>query len=271
MNIDDELQRLFADDRLDVPVRSGATEAVVAGARRVRRRRVAMSAAGGAAALSVLAGSAFILAGGQPESQSVPGDGVSIAATTTSAVTTSEAPTSTQVPTSASSGTRTGTVTKKTTPSTTKPFQPENEYDGTMPFGPMEYLDLRLGMTAAEAEATGLITPNAQPTSSKGCKGYDYKGAPKEAAHYSVLISPKYGLVRMANGVTRPVTPENIILGSSEADLKKAYPTSVDSHGAVGEWIVAVPGAPGNQYWFIVRDGKVAEMRLELATQDCYE
>ncbi|MGH3863357.1 hypothetical protein [Actinokineospora sp.] len=62
-----------------------------------------------------------------------------------------------------------------TTPSTA---QPENGIDRTMPFGPDGYLDLRLGMTAEEAEATGLITPNVQPTSSKGCKGYDYKGAP---------------------------------------------------------------------------------------------
>ncbi|CRK60817.1 hypothetical protein [Alloactinosynnema sp. L-07] len=272
MNIDDELQRLFADERLDLPVRAGAAEAVVAGARRVRRRRVAMSAAGGAAALSVLAGAAFVLADRGP-AQSVPGSDVSLGATSTTTVEVTSAPQVTSAPTAApsNSGTRTGTVTKKTTTPTTTPFQPEDEYDGTMDFGPTGYLDLRLGMTAAEAEATGLITPNAQPTSSRGCLGYDYKGAPKEAAHYSVVISPKHGLVRLANGPVRPLMPKGIIIGSSEADLKKAYPTSVDTHGAVGEWVVAVPGNPANQYWVIVRDGKVAEMRLESATQDCYE
>ncbi|MGH3863358.1 hypothetical protein [Actinokineospora sp.] len=80
MNLDDELQRLFADERLDVPVRPGATEAVVAGARRVRRRRVATAAVGGAAALSLLAGTAIVLAKPGP-TQSAPGSDASISAT----------------------------------------------------------------------------------------------------------------------------------------------------------------------------------------------
>ncbi|HVK20038.1 MAG TPA: hypothetical protein VM677_01625 [Actinokineospora sp.] len=268
MNLDDELNRLFGDERLDVPVRAGAAEAVVAGARRVRRRRVAMTAAGGAAAIAVIAGAAFVLVDRGP-AQSVPGSDVSIAATSDTAATSASAPSSqAQVSAPPSSGTRASTVTKRPTSTT---VSPGNAYDGTVPFGPSEYLALRLGMSAADAEATGLITPNVQPTSSKGCKGYDYKGTKNDAMHYAVLISPTYGLVRMANGPARPATPEGIILGSSEADLKKAYPTQAGSHGAVGEWVVSVPGVPANQYWVIVRDGKVAEMRLESAIQDCYE
>lgn len=270
MNLDDELQRLFADERLDVPVRHGATEAVVAGARRVRRRRIALSAVGGAAALSLLAGTAFVLAKPGP-SQSVPGAEISATGEVTAPATErSDGPAPTSVKAPGNSGTRTGSVTGKPASSTATPpsdFQPE---DGTVPFGPDGYLALRLGMTAEQAEATGLITPNVQPLSSKGCKGYDYKGTPKEAARYAVVISPTYGLVRLANGPARPLTAEGLILGSSETEMKKAYPTSAGSHGTVGEWVTRVPGNADKRYWFLVRDGKVSEMRLELATQDCY-
>lgn len=271
MNLDDELQRLFADDRLDVPVRPGATEAVVAGARRVRRRRVVMTAVGGAAALSLLAGTAIVLAKPGP-TQSVPGSDASVS--TTGHITASptersdeSAPTSMNAP--GNSGTRTGSVTGKP-PASSAPQSTGRPDDGTMAFGPDGHLALRLGMTAEEAEATGLITPNVQPVSSKGCKGYDYKGLPKDAAHYAVLISPTYGLVRLANGPRRAETAEGINVDSSESDMKKAYPISAGSHGAVGEWVTQVPGHADKRYWFLVRDGKVAEMRLELATQDCY-
>lgn len=273
MNLDDELQRLFADERLDVPVRHGATEAVVAGARRVRRRRIALSAVGGAAALSLLAGTAIVLAKPGP-AHSVPGAEISATGEVTATATErSDDPAPTSVNAPGNSGTRTGSVTGKPTSSTTVPpsdFQPEDGTDGTVPFGPDGYLALRLGMTAEQAEATGLITPNVQPISSKGCKGYDYKGTPKEAARYAVVISPTYGLVRLANGPLRPLTTEGLILGSSETDMKKAYPTSAGTHGAVGEWVTQVPGNADKRYWFLVRDGKVSEMRLELATQDCY-
>lgn len=271
MNLDDELQRLFADDRLDVPVRHGAAEAVVAGARRVRRRRIAMSAVGGAAALSLLAGTAIVLTKPGP-THSVPGAEISATGDITAPPTersADPAPTSVKAP--GNSGIRTGSVTGKPTSSTSpSDFQPEDGVDGTVPFGPDGYLALRLGMTAEQAEATGLITPNVQPISSKGCKGYDYKGTPKEAARYAVVISPKYGLVRLANGPARPVTAEALILGSSEGDMKKAYPTSAGTHGAVGEWVTQVPGHDDKRYWFLVRDGKVSAMRLELAVQDCY-
>lgn len=240
----------------------------MAGARRVRRRRIATGAVCGAAALSLLAGTAIMLVKPGP-TQSVPGASVSATAEVTATERSDEpAPTSVQAP--GISGTRVGSVTGKPTTSTPAGSQPENGFDGTMPFGPDGYLALRLGMTAEQAEATGLITPNVQPISSKGCKGYDYKGAPKEAARYAVVISPKYGLVRLANGPARPLTAESLILGSSESDMKKAYPTSAGSHGAVGEWVTQVPGHEDKRYWFLVRDGKVSAMRLELAVQDCY-
>lgn len=47
MSLDDELQRLFREERLTLPVPPDATQGVLAGARRVRRRRRASVAAGG--------------------------------------------------------------------------------------------------------------------------------------------------------------------------------------------------------------------------------
>ena len=56
MGLDDELHRLFADDRLEVPVRTGAEWALVASARRRRRRQTALAAVGSAMALTALVG-----------------------------------------------------------------------------------------------------------------------------------------------------------------------------------------------------------------------
>ncbi|GLZ41243.1 hypothetical protein [Actinokineospora sp. NBRC 105648] len=72
MNVDQELRRLFADDRLDVPAKAGAAEAVVAGAHRVRRRRVAAGAAGGAVLAALLVTGGVVLAGMGSASQLPP-------------------------------------------------------------------------------------------------------------------------------------------------------------------------------------------------------
>lgn len=53
MNLDDELRRLFADDRLELSAAPGADHTILSGARRLRRRRAAMTI--GAAVLVVVA------------------------------------------------------------------------------------------------------------------------------------------------------------------------------------------------------------------------
>ena len=63
MDLDDELRRLFQDQRLDIPVKPGADHAVVTGARRVRRRRVALASAGSAFAVAALVAGGVALAG----------------------------------------------------------------------------------------------------------------------------------------------------------------------------------------------------------------
>lgn len=63
MDLDDELRRLFQDQRLDIPVKPGADDAVVTGARRVRRRRRALASAGSAFAVAALVAGGVALAG----------------------------------------------------------------------------------------------------------------------------------------------------------------------------------------------------------------
>ncbi|GAA4411061.1 hypothetical protein GCM10023148_03140 [Actinokineospora soli] len=66
MTIDDDLRRLFTDDRLDVPVHAGATAAVVAGARRRRRRTATLGTGGALATALVIAGGVALGGGGTP-------------------------------------------------------------------------------------------------------------------------------------------------------------------------------------------------------------
>jgi hypothetical protein len=63
VDLDDELRRLFQDQRLDIPVRPGADEAVVAGARRVRRNRIALASAGSTFAVAALVAGGIALSG----------------------------------------------------------------------------------------------------------------------------------------------------------------------------------------------------------------
>ncbi|WP_258344832.1 hypothetical protein [Saccharopolyspora gregorii] len=60
-DLDDELRRMFADDRLEVPVRTGAEWSLVAGARRRRKRQTTLAAVGGVLAMGVLFGGGAVL------------------------------------------------------------------------------------------------------------------------------------------------------------------------------------------------------------------
>lgn len=253
MNVDDELRRLFADDRLDLPVRADAERTITAGARRLRARRTTLTRAGVAAALVGLVGVPLALArADQNEPAPASRTPAGVAATS--------------IPPSPTSPPGAPPVTSGGATITNRPSPPPQK---RTPIGPDGYGALALGMTAAQAEATGLIAPNAQPRSSAGCLGYDYKGVPNQPDHYSVLISPRYGVVRIA-GRPDAATPEGVTAGTSEADVRRIYPAQAPAHGAVGEWVASAPGNPAANYWIIIRNRAVAEIRLELAVQDCY-
>jgi hypothetical protein len=82
------------------------------------------------------------------------------------------------------------------------------------------------------------------------------------------FVSHRYGLAAVfaRPGVTR--TAEGIRVGSSEADLRAAYPTAEDASG--GRVRVIDPEHPGRNLTFTVEDGKVTGFVAALDNQDCY-
>ncbi|MCP3799613.1 hypothetical protein NLX83_10130 [Allokutzneria sp. A3M-2-11 16] len=231
MSLDQELRRLFDDERLELPVRPDAEHAVLRGAKRRRTRRRAL-AAGGAAVAVVAA-----LAGG-------------IVLTDLG---------------------RTASAPPATDRSDPVPTPAPGRID-TVPhdvIGPHGLGRLSLGMTEADAVATGLIKANSKEKSEDGCRGYNYADETVRHGYYSLLFSDKHGLVRLeARRGTK--TPEGIRIGSSVRDVERVYTASKMWHGAVGERITDVPGNPDANYWLIVRDDVLTEVRLELKEQDCY-
>jgi hypothetical protein len=261
VNLDDELRRIFSDEeRLDLPLRDDAVASVVTGARRIRRRRLAAIAASGTLVAAMLAGGAVVLSGlGAPEPLPPVGQAPTAVPTTVGPTTSAPA-----APGSASQGPPPqGTASKTITHRSSTPPPPK------VPIGPNGYNGLALGMTAQVAESTGTIVANSEPTSSKGCLGYDYKGSPNLPNHYSVLISPTVGVVRIA-GRSDAITPEGLTVGASESEMRRLYPVPSNGHRGTDEWVTAVPANSAAQYWIIVRNQSVAEIRIELKSQDCY-
>ncbi|GAA3996535.1 hypothetical protein GCM10022247_15620 [Allokutzneria multivorans] len=230
MSLDEDLRRLFDDERLGLPVRPDAEQTVLKGARRRRTRRRTLAVGGAAVAVVAALSGGIALSGfGRPAS----------------------AP-----------------------PATEQADRPDPEAtvapaaDDTT-FGPDGLGRLKLGMTEAAAVATGLIKANSKPESDGGCRGYNYAGETVRHGYYSLLFSAKHGLVRL-EATPGAKTPEGIGIGSKLGDLNRVYTGNKVKHGAVGERVTDVPGNPNANYWVIVRNDVLTEVRLELKDQDCY-
>ena len=258
MNVDDELRRLFADDRLDIAVRPDAEQVIVAGARRLRRRRNVAATAGAVAVAVVLVGTGIALAG--PGAQESLPPAVS---TTTPPPTTSEAPATTTKPPavrkkSAKSATNPpATVVEeaKETPSSKPP--PQYDLDMLLPrnFGP-----LWLEMGAQEALDTGLLG------AVEGTDGTCTRYAGTFGGH--VLVSANLGIVRI--GVTAPVSnPEGIHIGSTVGEVRKAYPVVTDYRmGLKTQTYSFIIGGPGDYYTPWPDTSPVERIDIDV-TSDC--
>ncbi|WP_086819576.1 hypothetical protein [Allokutzneria sp. NRRL B-24872] len=230
MSLDRDLRRLFDDERLGLPVRPDADQVVLRGANRRRARRRTL-AVGGAAVAVVAALSGGIALSGFGR--------------------TASAPPATELP---------------DRPEVSETAEPAA--DDTA-FGPNGLGRLKLGMSEADAVATGLIKINSKPESDGGCRGYNYASETVRYGYYSLLFSAEHGLVRL-EATPGAKTPEGIGIGSKLGDLNRVYTGNKVKHGAVGERVTDVPGNPKANYWVIVRNDVLTEVRLELKDQNCY-
>lgn len=118
-------------------------------------------------------------------------------------------------------------------------------------------------MTAEQAQATGKIVSKK---SSGECSGWDLKAQPTGSDSVGLYVSKKVGLALIASpaGVK---TPQGIGIGSTDAELRKAYPKLEES--ASGNLFIAVPGNPEAVYNFQLSNGKLDGLSLALKNQDC--
>lgn len=258
MNLDDELRRLFADDRLDIPVHAGATETVLTGARRRRHRRVAAVTASTALVAVLLVGG-IAIAGGVPDSTPIRPAGP----TTTESL---AAPTTTPArPPTSTTTTRPSTTTPRATGAVTADPPPDAASGPIL--GPDGFGALKLGMSYDDAVATGVMIPDGPPLEDRGCGGYDLVGYPNSPSTISVYAMHDLGVaaIFLQKGMR---TPEGIKLGSPVKDFYAAYPDT-----GPGDWqaVAAVPGNPDAIYHMVIsKDGKVGSLALALRKHECF-
>lgn len=168
-----------------------------------------------------------------------------------------------------------------TTPSTPTPSPPRSTSASPSPsksstplvLGPKGFGALRLGMTAKQAEATGLIVPFTDELTD-GCSGYTHLRA-SETAYVDYSGSTGIEVIVAYPGVR---TPEGIKLGSSLAAVRAAYPdwyvrdsTTDEKVYTDGIGFADVPGNSSAVYRIDVTGKKVKEITLQLKEQNCYE
>ncbi|NIJ14522.1 hypothetical protein FHU38_004923 [Saccharomonospora amisosensis] len=263
--LDVELRRLFSDDRLDVAPTSDAGQRIIAGARRLRRRRRALvSGAATFVVAGLVAGGVLLGELGKPEGNSdvqiaAPPAGDRAAASQPAPPTILDRPQG-EGRAGRSPEAEPRTETERTvagsepasTPTTVPPArgtvmmaEPALRHDG--------YKDLRLGMRYEQAVATGMLTSDAQPPPPDGsCMRY----ALAEGAYAieDVVISAEHGVV--AFNASKARTTEGVGAGSSERQVRAAYDDlTVETDG----YSVAVGNA---RYHLAVSQGSVMRLRL---------
>lgn len=130
--------------------------------------------------------------------------------------------------------------------------------------GPDGYGALKLGMSRAEAKATGLIT--LKSLGGGPCTGFDLKSHPAGHDLVGGYISSHYGLVSIS-AVGNMRTPEGIGMWATRTQVEKAYPAlRTGPNGSSAK----VPGNAKASYMFLFDGQKVREMSLSLTMQDCF-
>lgn len=255
-----ELRRLFADDRLVLPVGRDAETRVIAGARRRRRKRRTLATTGG-----VLAVAAIVLAGGVLSGLVHPSHPVRSASgpavlSTTAVTTTAPAVPATQTVSSA---------------------VPDDDPDSADVLGPTGVGKLSIGMSWKAVLSSGILRPSG-PITSAGCERYTVlvgslggrTVAPSPATvpvwddKAEIVVNVRDDVVQLITGPTLH-TPEGIGIGSNREDLREAYPDVILPVRS-GTTSVPVDGNPIAVYVFDVNaDGTVTSFSLRMIKSDC--
>ncbi|MQA07936.1 MAG: hypothetical protein GEU98_05145 [Pseudonocardiaceae bacterium] len=267
--LDSELRRLFGDDRLDLPARPDAGRAVLAGAKRIRRRRAMLTGSGGAVAVAAVLVAGITLTSGQNADQQPPsGLGGQTTMSTTAkpsppkTTTTPSPPPATTPETSEPSAT-----TPPETTSDTRSAGPGAEIlaapvpsDATL--GPQGLGGLRLGMSAEEAIATGHLGPDAQQPRAY-CESYEVYGG----SGANATMNSGDGLMAITGGPSTR-TPEGIGSGSTKDEVRAAYPNLQDQGSSA---TTAVPGNPNAvfSFQFSGEQGPVSQVRIATSAARC--
>lgn len=254
-DLDAELRRLFADDRLTLPVGRDTEARVIAGVQRRKRRRRALATTGGVLAMATVVLAGAVLSGlVHPTRHISTAAGPPVLSTTVPATTT--------VPTASSVA---PTV---------------EEQDSLDVLGPAGVGKLSLGMSWQAAMASGLLRQSG-PVTSAGCLRYtviveQYSDSPTAAASVTppwpektqIVVNVRDDIVQL---ITSPLlhTPEGIGVGSSREDLKDAYPDlTLPTRG--GTTLAPVDGNPMAVYVFdLSGSGTVMSLSLRMAKSDC--
>lgn len=271
MNLDDELRRLFADERLEVPARPGAEDVIVAGARRVRRRRITAVTASGALAVVAAVAAGVLLAGGHPDAMPPANryKNTPTSTTTTTTTTTTRSSTTQTVPKGTLGGNAEAPPTQEE-PGDTGPTEPTVAPPPSLDhpvLGPTGYQALYLEQAQQEAEATGMV----------GAAAGQYGDSCTE--HHLLVDGVEAGLVYFRDGVLVALmpftsqTPEGVGPGWTVEQAATAYP-DLDVEFAVANRyaMVSVPGNPGATFRLII-DGSVNEIvriTMQTAARPCF-
>ncbi len=133
--------------------------------------------------------------------------------------------------------------------------------------GPTGYGSVKLGMTAAQARATGKIVRKSVRNSLPTCTTWDLKQQRYGNDRAGVFISKRHGVAAIAApGNVR--TPQGIGRGSTIAQLRRAYPDfRINADGP----IASVPGNRRATFVFHLSKTKVLGVGLFLKKQDCFK